>query len=1160
MKEDNHSISNVSSKANHSEGLTSIARNEELLLEFWNEQDIFAKTLKKDSLKGDFVFYEGPPTANGKPGIHHLESRAFKDVIPRYKTMQGYRVRRKAGWDTHGLPVELQMEKKLGLSSKKEIEAYGIASFNTACRESVLQYIDLWDKFTKRIGYWVDQEDAYYTFDNSYIESLWWVLSEIEQKGLLYKDYKVVPWCPRCGTALSTHELGQPEAYVDVKDLSVTAKFELVDNPGTFVLAWTTTPWTLPGNVGLAVGEDIDYVKIKKDESYYIIAKARLESYARELGEAEIVDSFKGSELEGLSYRPLFPYFEDLAEQKNISNVENAYKIYRADFVTTEDGTGVVHTAVMYGAEDFELGTKVGLPKMHVVDESGMFIAGMEDFSGKFVKDESTNVDIIKSLSQKGLLFSKQKYEHPYPHCWRCKTPLIYYARDSWYIRVSHIKDALISENQAINWEPAHIKDGRFGEWLNGIKDWAISRERYWGTPLPIWVNDDGEKIIIDSIDRLKQFTRRSGLTVYAMRHGEAESNVLGICSSRDREIHPLTQKGKEQVLDAVSLITSNVDVIISSPLLRTRQSAEIVAQHFGVSTESIVYDERLAEINFGDFEGKLIKDFVAYRDQSMSNFDDPLPQGESYQDVKNRIGDVMYSLENEYPGKTVCIVTHGASLEVIPSILSGETKKESLKTRQETKVGYAHVVPIDFTPLPHNDLYELDLHRPYIDEVCIEKEGKVYRRVPEVMDVWFDSGAMPFAQDHYPFEHKEWIDTQGFPADYISEAIDQTRGWFYTLHAIGNLLGKGRAYNNVICLGHLLDAQGKKMSKSLGNVIDPWEAMETWGADTLRFWMYSVTGPGDSKNFDPKTVDETQRKVFNLLRNISSFYDMYADKGAHTSSDPMDVSQPQHVLDVWIYTLLGNLIEDVTDSYDRYDITRAARLIKDFIGELSQWYVRRSRDRFKSDPLCQETLRKVLHVTSRLMAPLTPFISEELFQKTRGNACPESVHLASWPLRDELPLILESYSSLLSDMDIVRESVSKALELRDTAGIKVRQPLSRLEIPEDNWVQQEDLIDIIREEVNVKEVVSREGSEYLLDTTITDELRKEGIAREIIRTIQATRKDANLMPEDVVSCLVQAPSNVRNAILEYEGFISSSVNARELSLEDGDDIRVTLR
>ncbi|MCE9517822.1 class I tRNA ligase family protein, partial [Candidatus Nomurabacteria bacterium] len=493
---------------NNTENNKSIATlREEAILKFWQQDDTFNKSLKKDSPAGEFVFYEGPPTANGMPGIHHLEARAFKDAIPRYKTMRGYHVNRKGGWDTHGLPVELQVEKKLGLNTKKAIEEYGIASFNKQCKESVWQYLDVWNKFTERIGYWVDKEKPYITYHNKYIESVWNVLKKVDEQNLLYKDYKVVPWCPRCGTALSSHELAQ--GYETVKDLSVYAKFKVLNRDNTYILAWTTTPWTLPGNVALAVGKDIIYVEIKVGEEVLILAKERLSVVTEAY---EIIAEYKSEQLVDVQYEPLYPYLTQLISDVEKIKLEKAFRVYIADFVNTTDGTGIVHTAVMYGQDDFELGTKEGLPKHHLVGLDGKFVTGTGIFEGRNVRDEDVAVDVIKDLAHRGLLFKKEKYEHSYPHCWRCKTALIYYARDSWYIRMSDskIKDKLISENTSINWEPSYIRDGRFGEWLKDIKDWAISRERYWGTPLPIWQKSDGSIEVIGSQEELRAKTKSS--------------------------------------------------------------------------------------------------------------------------------------------------------------------------------------------------------------------------------------------------------------------------------------------------------------------------------------------------------------------------------------------------------------------------------------------------------------------------------------------------------------------------------------------------------------------------------------------------------------------------------------------------------------------------
>ncbi len=867
------------------------AEREEKILEFWRLNNIFKKTLDKES-KWEFVFYEGPPTANAKPALHHLEARAFKDVIPRYKTMQGFHVRRKAGWDTHGLPVELQIEKKLGMNSKKDIEKYGIDKFNKECKDSVHEYIGLWKTFTERMGYWVDFDDAYYTYDAKYIESLWNIVGKVNDKGLLYKDYKVIPWCARCGTGLSSHELAQE--YQDDKDISITAKFKIIGFPDAYFLAWTTTPWTLPGNVGLAVGADIVYVEIKvangNKNEILVLAKERLETIVEPY---EIIAEHKGSEMAGMSYEPLYPYMQEL--NKGDDKMANAYKVYVADFVTTTDGTGIVHTAVMYGADDFVLGTKVGLPKFHTVNEEGNFIKGTDFLEGRYVKEKDENgkptldVDIINDLTKKGLFYKKETYTHSYPHCWRCKNPLIYYARDSWYIGMEKLQSELVAENEKINWEPSHIKEGRFGEWIRGAKDWAISRERYWGTPLPVWVAEDGERLFVDSFDTLKKYTKKSDNKYFVMRHGGTEGNEKEIVSYKNQATDNLTEKGEQQVRSEVgNYKDKKIDIVICSPFTRTRETAKIVCSELGLDESNVVFDDKLREVDPGDFDGKTWTEYHKYiYDTGIGWFDRVIPNGEALRDVKKRTAQVLYELEEKYKGKNILIITHGGPAWLLfvnsgmyePDHHEYQIANEHVFIKEFKRFRNAEIRELPFVPMPHNENYELDPHRPFIDEVVLEKDGKEFRRVKEVMDVWFDSGSMPFAQDHYPFQNKDWVEGAGYPADFISEAIDQTRGWFYTLLAVGVLTGMGTPYKNVICLGHLLDKDGKKMSKSIGNIVEPFEQMDKFGVDAVRFWMYSVNQPGESKNYDEKTVAEINNKVFNLYYNVLSFYELCLDR-----------------------------------------------------------------------------------------------------------------------------------------------------------------------------------------------------------------------------------------------------------------------------------------
>ncbi len=1133
-------------------GRSKTAEREEEILKFWKDNKIFEKTLEKESPKGEFVFYEGPPTANGKPGIHHLEARAFKDLIPRYKTMRGYHVRRKGGWDTHGLPVELQVEKQLGLKSKKEIEKYGIAEFNKKCKESVWEYVDLWEKFTDRIGYWVDLKNPYVTYKNEYIESLWNILKTVNDKKLLYKDYKVVPWCPRCGTALSSHELAQ--GYEDVKDLSVYVKFKIKSFPNSYFLAWTTTPWTLPGNVGLAINEKVEYVEAKVGDEVLVLAKERLSVLNQEY---EIIATHKGSEMVGMEYEPLYPFMEESFKDKNSEAFEKAYKIYEADFVNTEDGTGIVHTAVMYGQDDFVLGTKIGLPKYHLVNEDGTFKEGTGFLTGKFVKDEETAVLIIKDLAHRGLLFKKEKYEHSYPHCWRCKTPLIYYARDSWYIKMSELREKLVKENEDINWEPSFIKEGRFGEWLRDIKDWAISRERYWGTPLPVWQSQDGKIEVIGSIEELKKKTKKSGNKYVAMRHGESEKNVKGVLNHDLKNVFHLTEKGRMQVKEtAQKLKNKKIDAILSSPFPRCLETAEIVRNEIGLNAE-IITDNRLWEFRKGPkYEGKTLTEYYNDFKTFEERFEKAPEGGESLDDLNKRIGEFLYEIDNKYKNKNILFVTHDGDIDALQIVSEGSSQNITKKIKENPlyEVGLAQFIELDFVPLPHNENYELDLHKPYIDEIeLVDEDGNKLTRVKEVMDVWFDSGAMPFAQDHIPFSGREAL----YPADFISEAIDQTRGWFYTLHAIGTLLDKGKAYKNVICLGHILDSEGKKMSKSLGNIVDPWVMIDKYGVDALRLWMYSVNQPGDSKNFDERTVDEIVKKVFNILSNVLTFYSLHAG----TNIKPENKSN--NILDRWIISRLNQMLEEGTEYLDKYKIFEASRLIRDFANDFSTWYIRRSRDRFKSEDTedrqnALSTTLFVLKELSKYLAPFTPFFAEDLYMQVKSEKDPESVHLCEWftPSEVEGP-----NKEVLENMEEVRRVVSLALEKRNLAGIKVRQPLGELKVKSKKLENKEEYLELIKDEVNVKEISFAEKmeEEVGLDTELNDELINEGNVREFVRAIQAMRKEKGLVATHSIVLKVETDEKGKKFLEANSEQIKKPTNISEIRFEKNDGEKIEI-
>ncbi len=922
---------------------------EQKILKRWKEQNIFKKTLQKKSPKGRFVFFEGPPTANGKPGIHHALARAFKDLIPRFKTMQGFKVERRAGWDTQGLPVEIEVEKELKISGKKEIEQYGVEAFNKKCRESVWKYKAEWEKFTERLGFWIDFDDHYITYDPKYIETLWWIFKQIHDAGYLYRGHRVVPHCPRCETALSSHELAQ--GYKKVKDRAVYVKFELVDEPGTFVLAWTTTPWTLPGNVALAVKGNLKYVLAKVarqaqriDEGHPLISRPEERVYV----EKTILERFQdgndyifhgkrlipekvlmGKELEGKKYRPLFDFL-DLGKETG----KDAYKIVEGDFVTTDEGTGVVHTAVMYGEDDYNLGTKLDLPKKHTVNPDGTFNELVKPWVGKFVKSKTVEDAIVEYLEKNNRVYKTEEYEHDYPFCWRCQTPLLYYAKDSWFIKMSALRKELIASNKEINWIPDYIKEGRFGEWLSEVKDWAISRERYWGTPLPIW---------------------------------------------------RCVQCGEQKVI--------------------------------------------------GSFP---------------------------------------------------------------------ELEKESGK-----KLGK------DFDP-----------HKPFIDEFVLKcKNGHEMKRTPEVADTWFDSGSMPFAQWHYPFENKERVEKgESYPAAYIAEAIDQTRGWFYTLLAVATLLtnaktketkkiAAGSPYQNIICLGLINDAKGQKMSKSRGNVIDPWKVFDQYGADALRFHLYTVNQPGDTKNFDLKNVDLVVKKTFLILWNIFSFRDLFPVKSKQKA-------HPDHILDRWLDARTNQLVAVVTDHLEAYRMLEAGRAIADFVTDLSTWYLRRSRDRFKNEATRAEAracLDTALGTLIKLLAPFTPFLADELYSHLGGSA--ESVHLEEWPAqKTEIDL------TILDQMEYVRTLCADIHSARAANGKKVREIIAEAVIVSDRQLPP-DCVLLIGQETNVQKVIiqseaptgmhyrvsQQAGTPVYLDLRQTDELEELTWLRELARHFNDLRKQASL-------------------------------------------------
>ncbi len=989
----------------------------------WEKEDLLGKCVTTRKGMPSFVFYEGPPTANGRPGIHHVIARTLKDSVCRYKTMQGFEVKRKAGWDTHGLPVEIEVEKQLNMSGKQDIEKYGIKEFNQKCKESVFTYEKQWREMTKRMGYLIDLDNPYITLDNNYIESGWWILKEFFKAGLIYEGHKILPYCPRCGTGLASHEVAQ--GYKEVKTNTVTAKFKRIDADEYF-LAWTTTPWTLASNVALTVGADIDYIKAGQDGSIYYVAKA-LADKVLGAGSYEILSEMKGKDLEYIEYHQLMPFVE--VDKK-------AFFVTCADYVTIEDGTGIVHTAPAFGEDDYNTGRRYGLPVPNPVDEQGNYTA--TPWVGRFVLDATLDVDIIKWLAAENKLYSKEKMEHNYPHCWRCSTPLIYYAKPSWYIEMTKLRDQLVENNNQVNWFPDFVGEKRFGNWIENVNDWAISRNRYWGTPINIWRCECGH---LESIGSRKE----------------------------------LVEQAIEQI------------------------------------------DETI------------------------------------------------------------------------------------------------------------------ELHRPYVDDVHIkcEKCGEIMTRIPEVMDCWFDSGAMPFAQQHYPFENKERFDDELFPADFICEGIDQTRGWFYSLLAISTFI-KGKApYRNVLVNDLILDKEGKKMSKTRGNTVDPFQLFDKYGADATRWYLLYVSPAWSPTKFDEDGLVEIMSKFFGTLKNVYNFFVLYSNQD---SIDPKEFHveyKRRPELDRWILSKYNRLIQEVTEEMNRYDHMKSVRKIQEFVSEdLSNWYIRRARRRFWGEELTEDkmsvyaTTYEILVGISKLAAPFAPFITDEIYTKLTGE---ESVHLSFYPVTQE-----ESIDQTVEDrMDLVRDLVALGRGAREKEKIKVRQPLQKILVDGKYESLIGDLVDLIKEELNVKDVVfEKQLDQYMnyglkpnfkvagpalgskikifgaalaktdpvlivdqletageasllidneeiiitkdfvdiqinakdgftvamennvftiLDTTITENLVSEGLAREMVSKIQQMRKQRNFEMMDQIKIFCKSDEDVRKAIDSHREYIMTETLAIEI-------------
>jgi isoleucyl-tRNA synthetase len=1089
------------------------AKREERILAFWEQEHIFEKSLTKKSPKGEFVFYDGPPFATGLPHSGSLLSSVSKDLIPRYKTMRGHYVRRRWGWDTHGLPIESLVEKKLGLKNKKEIIALGIEKFNETARSMVLEYVHDWKRYIERVGRWVDFDNSYKTMDNSFIESVWWALKEIHKKGRLYEGRKVLMYCPHCETPLAKAEIAMDNTYKDVTEEAVTIKFKIVGKKDEYLLAWTTTPWTLPGNVALAVGPKIQYVLAKTEKGNVWLAEERLSAV---LPGAEILRKLPGEKLVGLEYEPLY----EIEKVKTYTGKK--WQVLPADFVTTTDGTGIVHTAVIYGEDDYNLGLKEGLPMVPLLNPNATYNNDAPEFlHGQYIKKAEP---IIKDdLEKRGLLFAKELNTHSYPHCYRCGTPLIYNAVSSWFINIQSVKQKMLAENEKIDWVPGHLKHGRFGNIIESAPDWTISRNRFWASPLPIWKNKKGEITVIGSLDELKKHTKKSGNTYRIMRHGEAKNNAAGVVSC-DPSDNSLTEKGREQAAVTAKTLKDSVDVIYVSPLLRTRETAEIVADTLGIDKAKIIVDERLHELNFGSLSGKPFTEFLTYCETQAPRYTEAFPGGESYVDAKRRFGEFLYEIESTVQNKRVLIVTHGIGFESLTTVCRGggtnvlaevvrtNVRVDSLKTGE--------VCALDFTPLPHNRDYELDYHLPYIDQVELEDgNGEKLTRIPEVVDCWVESGSMPFAEYHYPFENqKEFLNRS--PGDFVSEYIGQTRAWFYYLHALGIELFDHLTFRHVITTGNVLAADGAKLSKSKGNYTDPYELFNRYGADAFRYYlMSSVVMQAEDLTFRDEDVKDVHARVVNMLRNILTFYSLY--KGEAGSAD----ATSNNVLDRWILARLGEVTSKATEAFDRYDVPHATRPMREFIDDFSTWYIRRSRDRMKSGTAEDKnaalmTLRHVLKEFSKIIAPVMPFVAEEVFLEVREDNDPESVHLADWPEVQKKWNLFggNKDEKLIVDMARTRVLASEALQLRQKEGIKVRQPLAMLTIPA---TLSDELAHILAEEVNVKRVVA--GKELALDTVLTPELVKEGDERELARAVADARKSEGCSPKDVVRTELQS-------------------------------------
>ncbi len=1091
------------------------------ILQYWKEEDIFKRSVAnrasasgdawdgKKSGKGDlFSFYDGPPFATGVPHYGHLLAGTIKDVIPRYQTMRGKEVQRRFGWDCHGLPIENIIEKEHDIQDKKQIEEMGIGCFNDLCRTAVQRYTNEWRTVVERMGRWVDMDWDYKTMDPDYMESIWWVFSELAKKDLIYEGYKPMHICPRCVTPLSNFEVTQ--AYADITDQSATAMFELTNEPGTYVLAWTTTPWTLPGNLLLAINKKVQYVKVTFEGKSYILAEDLIEKVfnGKDISSSEKISA---KELIGKTYTPLFPYYVDQYEDK-------AFRIVDADFVTTEDGTGVVHIAPGFGDDDFQLGKREDLELLHHVRMVGTFVVEVTDFAGLELKPiydpTKTDQKIIEWLKTNDRLFTSTKYKHSYAHCWRCDSPLLNYATSSWFVAVERVKDEMLKANSRTEWVPSHVRDGRFGRWIENARDWAISRNRYWGTPLPIWRTEDGEEmVIIGSQDDLMAHCKNRFTKVTAIRHAESEGNLIPIYQG-ELPGTDLTRKGQQQAAEAGKYLkTKNVDIIYCSPLARTRQTAEAIAKETGAE---VIVDDRLREVSFGDWEGKTVdfSDLTFIKERRAHKIETGKPESiyhfdgmETWDSVRERIDSFMNDVLPKHKDQHIVVVSHADPVVNIEHFFTGmDPVKLSHRPYPEKAIPKAYF-------WDHEKKQQLDLHIDTVDDLTWKvPSGKTMKRIPEVLDCWFESGSMPYAQEHYPFEmkHSNMNEPPSFPADFIAEGMDQTRGWFYTLTVLGSSLFGTSPFEHCVVNGTVLAEDGKKMSKRLKNYPDPLDVVNKHGADAVRFsLMSSPAVRGEDLRFSEQLVGETVRNVLLPLWNTYSFFVTYANACAF---EPVqNRKHSSHPLDIWIRTEVQDLVNRMTNELEEYDLSATCSELYETIDALTNWYIRLSRRRFAGkgaidgadstgDREAQErddalsTLYDVLLTISQILAPFCPYITEAMYLNLVDEEH-HSVHMTDWP---EVKKLKKEEEVLLQKTRIMRSIVSLGNSIRSEANIKARQPLqlATIAVPpamKSSMNLNEDDLAILRQELNVKEIAFADNPEDLAESFVQVDARKVG-------------------------------------------------------------------